>query len=393
MFALTLGLSALAVGLWLLSPDVAPLPTIIAFTLAVALGEFLAVDIPGSRPVPLAVAAVGALALLPHAPQQLVAVTIVGWLLACAVRRQRPSLLEGAERYMASVSVGLASITGALAAPELTIGPSGGGLHLLSIALVVGVVLVGRPLWSAATSEDASSPDAFAGEVVARVVASLRGNAALASAAVLAALVFEPLGDWSLVAVALPLLAARAGLNRAASAEVMYDQTVAAVSRASELAGAMPDGHGARVRALAEAMARDLGLGGDEIAAVERAALLHEIGRLMPDADEDGMAEAGAALASEAGTHPEVAELIARQREPYRVRLGAVREDVPVGARIIRTACEFDLIVASDDGTAAGDDPEWWALEVLHHQLAYDHDPLVLRSLAETVSRRRAFVA
>lgn len=77
-----------------------------------------------------------------------------------------------------------------------------------------------------------------------------------------------------------PLLLTQTAFRRHAAIRATHRETIASLARATEVAGYTPVGHARRVSALSHAMGRELGLGGKALAALEHAALMHDIGQL-----------------------------------------------------------------------------------------------------------------
>jgi hypothetical protein len=382
---------ALLVGLlWFVSPaTAAPFDIDGLFLLFLddtGIGELLLVDTPRGKPVPASMAVLAAFALLGNPPWELALVAGAAWLVAAGIRGilgDRSDPLDLAHRVFAAWSLpGLVAV-GTVAVPGLLIGSRDGTgvqISLAAIVLITGGLVVGPGLWEAARSQDA-----FVRRAQALIRDGLPPALALGSSAALAAVCYGLLGGWGLLILLLPVLAARAGLHKFVDIRRTYDQTIVAMSRMTELTGHVPDGHGIRVGQLSAAMARRLGLSEDDVHMVERAAHLHEVGRIATDdpenrAHDHEVARAGAAIVREAGDMPEVAEMIERLRDPYRTPGAQGDSGVPTGARIIRTACEYDRFVS--DGAEM-----WEALDSLHRLMAYDHDPVVVNALARVVER------
>ncbi len=105
------------------------------------------------------------------------------------------------------------------------------------------------------------------------------GSAVIATGAVMA-LAVAVVGLWALPVFSVPLLLAQMSFRRYAAVRATYRQTIASLARATEVAGYTPAGHARRVAALSQAVGRDLGLTEPELAVLEYAALMHDIGQL-----------------------------------------------------------------------------------------------------------------
>lgn len=203
-------------------------------------------------------------------------------------------------------------------------------------------------------------------------------------------------GLWALPALGLPLLFVQLGARRPEAAGAVRQQTVAALARATEIAGHVPAGRSHRVAALGRAVGRELGLGADELDAVEHAALLRDVGRLAlpdaapparlpdaaPPAERRRAALLAGAVARRAGVPAEVAVAVERQGEPYRAQ--------PLAARIVATVRAYDDFATCadyDDPTGGEACGPLRALERLRLATAYDHEPRVVEALARVLSR------
>ncbi|MGX8908217.1 HD-GYP domain-containing protein [Streptomyces netropsis] len=194
-------------------------------------------------------------------------------------------------------------------------------------------------------------------------------------------------GLWALPALGLPLLFVQLGARRPEAARVVRHQTVAALARATEIAGHVPAGRSHRVAALGRAVGRELGLSAAELDAVEHAALLRDVGRLAlpdpaPPAERRRAALLAGAVARRAGVPAAVAVAVERQGEPYRAQ--------PLAARIVATVRAYDDFATPadyDDPTGAEARGPLRALERLRLATAYDHEPRVVEALARVLSR------
>lgn len=359
--------------------------SLVLFAGAAAIAELLPFEKARGRAVPMSVAVIGAFALLQHSPVELAVVAAVGWVLEGLLRSARRQKVRWAE--LLSRVVGAWSL-GGLTALGHAISPvsiPGIELELLPTIFVVLAITIGLPLWEAVEST------ARAGVPVRPVFIGLvesgwSGTVALSASALLGALVHPVLGAGTVPMILLPLLAARVGLAKHALVRRTYDETVRAMSRLPEELGSVSRGHGVRVGKLAVAVARELGLAQRDVEAVERAAHLHEVGRVrLDDLDpsEHDLALAGASVVHEAGSLDDVAELIAHVRDPYRLPHRGDDPAVPIGSRIVRTACDYDRVAA--DG--APDRRPWDGLEHVSRGMAYDHDPEVIQALTRVLTR------
>lgn len=188
-----------------------------------------------------------------------------------------------------------------------------------------------------------------------------------------------------------PLLVTQLAFRRYAGIRATYLQTVRSLSRVTEVAGYVEEGHSQRVSRLAVAVGRVLGMTEPDLLALEYGALMHDIGQLslrdpIPGgatllacaADQQRIAELGADIIREAGVLDDVADLVRCQSWP------ASHDPAPPrGSMIIRAANAFDDMVGGtadrERSNAAIDrlrlDPE-------------EYDGVVVAALAEVAGRR-----
>lgn len=391
--AMTVAATAVGLAWYALDHPLEPRGRLWLFVLAAALGERFPFPQVRGRDVPVSVAVVAAFALLGNPPLQVAVVAVGGWaLVAMQTAREggRPRWLDLlASASGAWATAGFAALAAA-AMPWATIAAHGSPdqpVHVAAVLAVWGTVVLGVPLWEAVEVTGRTGAPTLPIHL-GLVRSSWTRGMALASAAALGALVHSVLGVWTLPLLLLPLLAARLGLVRHATVQRTAAQTVRAMSRLPEELGSVSRGHGVRVGSLAVAIARELGVSDPEVADVERAAHLHELGRIQGEPGEEledrAVALAGASIVRETGSLDRVADLIERHPDPYRV--AGLGEDgtLPIGARIVRTVCAFDRELSR----AHGDQAVWRALEHLHAGSAYAHDPVVLGALTRILGRQ-----
>jgi len=212
------------------------------------------------------------------------------------------------------------------------------------------------------------------------------GSAVGATGAVMA-LAVAVVGLWALPVFSLPLLLTQLSFKRYAAVRTTYRQTIASLARATEIAGYTPAGHARRVAELSRAVGRDLGLTRPELAVLESAALMHDIGQLslvdpvpagataaLPGAEQRRIALLGGAVVRQTGVDRAVAVVVERQADPYR--------EQPVAARIVRAVNAYEEKVRD-----AGPGGPLRALEELRLGTAGDYAPEVVESLARVLAR------
>ncbi|MCX4983354.1 HD-GYP domain-containing protein [Streptomyces sp. NBC_00572] len=212
------------------------------------------------------------------------------------------------------------------------------------------------------------------------------GSAVCATGTVMA-LGVAAAGLWALPVLAVPLLLTQVSFRRYAAVRTVNRQTIASLARATEIAGCTPPGHSRRVAALSAAVGRELGLSGAELAVLEHAALMHDIGQLslvdpvaggatalLPAEEQRRIALLGGEVVRRTGVPEAVAVVVERQADPYR--------EQPPAARIVRVVNAYDDLAGGESASAALD-----ALERLRLGTARDYHPDVVECLARVLAR------
>ena len=221
-------------------------------------------------------------------------------------------------------------------------------------------------------------------------------GAAVGATGVLIALSGGIMGFWALPVFCVPLLLTQFSFKRYATIRATYRQTIRSLARVTDVGGYTTNGHARRVCDMSLAVGRELGLSEAELLDLEYAALMHDIGQLSlvepipggataltaPD-DQRRLAEKGAEVIRQTGVLDRVAEIVARQAEPYRRPGEATDQTLPLESRIIRAANAFDDMV----GGSLDSGPRFSALERLRLAMAYDYDPRVVETLSRIVER------
>ncbi|MFC6595996.1 HD-GYP domain-containing protein [Kitasatospora paranensis] len=392
----------------------------LAFGAVVAAGEWARVTLPGDREhAPLGTAAALAYALLgplhglptTHGVLQVAAVTGLGTLAGLlplavpAVRaRLRPDAARADTASRRLLTVSFAALlfqplynSGALDRAPLT-GPwygvllgGVGAVTALCDAVLAAVLHAARAgLRYAAALEDE--------------LRSLLGiGSAIAATGILVSLLAGEVGLWALPLFCTPLLLAQASFRRAAAIRATTGQTIETLARATEVAGYTPPGHARRVADTACALGRELGLGTRDLALLEYAALMHDIGQLslvepvpcgatavLPAAEQQRIARLGSEVILRTGVPARVGRQVARLADPHRLPDGSVDRSLPLAARIIRVANAHDDLLSAGRGrglSVAAARLE--ALERLRLARGTAYDPAVLDALARVGRRAR----
>ncbi|MET9396607.1 HD domain-containing protein [Kitasatospora sp. NPDC002965] len=368
----------------------------LAFTVLIALGECVRITLPGDReqaPIgaagALAYALLGPLRGLPtaHGVLQVVAVTGVGLLLAllpAALRaavpgprgdrrhrhRRRPwgdrARWDGAARRLLGAAFAAAVFqplyNSGVVDRYSADGPAYGAFltAVAALAALCDVTL-------AALLRRARSGLRFPA-VLEDELRSLFGiGSAIVATGMLVSLAAGEVGLWALPLFCAPLLLAQVSFRRAAAVRATTGQTIASLAKATEVAGYTPPGHARRVADTACALGRELGLGTRELALLEYAALMHDVGQLslvepvpggatalLPDDEQQRIARLGSEVIRRTGVPRQVAEQVARLADPWPGADGGGRA-VPLAARIIRVANAHDDLLTAARGRGAGE--------------------------------------
>ena len=214
--------------------------------------------------------------------------------------------------------------------------------------------------------------------------------------AVMIVLSREAVGLWGPLLFTLPLVLSIAAARRYAHTRRTYGETIAALSRLTDIAGYTSAHHGRRVADLAVELGRRRGLSQRETDTLEYAALLHDLGQVALDQpipggatvlaaprDQERIVADGVAVMRHSGVLEPAAALLARQAAPYRL-MREEDERIPLEARIIKLANAFD------DFTGGSRDPGAVsvALERIQLGLGYEYDPELVDDLIEIVGSR-----
>lgn len=226
------------------------------------------------------------------------------------------------------------------------------------------------------------------------------------------------LGVLSALFVLVPLVVAHWSIGREALARREHQETVTTFVAALEQADPHSVGHSARVAALADEVARALGIGGQDAEDLRYAALLHDIGlvAVRSELPADPAAQEIAYL-SAISSHPEagVAVLkdldflagalpaIAHHHERFDGRgypAGLAGQEIPLAARIIAAADAYDALMVrhghedehggsvGDKGADRGGRTQESVLAALRARAGSHLDPAVVEVLVTILSRR-----
>lgn len=219
----------------------------------------------------------------------------------------------------------------------------------------------------------------------------------VASGAILA-LAQEALGLAALPFALVPLVVTQVAILHQARIQRAHRQSVRALSRMPEVAGLVPRGHAATVARLGVAVGQELALPTRDVAVLETAALLHDLGQvvlrrpipggatvLAASGDQEHLAQEGAAIVAHVGHLSAVSETIAAQATPYH-HIVQRRARIPVQARILKVANAYIDYLGGALETADRAAHEE-ALERLYLGLGYEYDPKVVAALEKVLAR------
>lgn len=227
----------------------------------------------------------------------------------------------------------------------------------------------------------------------ARIQSSL--NVAVVSTSIAIALGMAALGVLAIPLMSAPLVLLRFALQQQAAVIDTRRQTIAALSRLTDIAGYTPDGHSARVAALCRRIGAELHMNDRELDELEDAARLHDIGQVslaapipggatidVAPSDQRGIADEGARIVRRTEVLDGVADIIEAQVVQFR-EVQEYGEQVPMGARIIKVCNAFEDLTGGDEALRNA------AIERLTLGIGYEYDPKVLDLLIKVTAGDR----
>ena len=385
-------------------PDV-----VAAFVSLIAVGELLQVRLPGDRPAaPVAASAALGYALLfavggqpvSQSIAQVTCVVALGVALGSLVQifaGRRPRSAVVARRVVAAVVAGLVfRATAPHNLATLPVSQYKQDLRWVALLMVTVIALAGiADLAIAAFVRSSGRRVAFGWMLRDEIGAGAGLWAAVGATGVLMALATPSMKLYALPIFCVPLLLTQFAFRRYAAIRTTYRQTIRSLSRVAEVGGYVEAGHAHRVSSLAVAVGREMGLTESEISDLEYAALLHDIGQLsltdpipggstlvVAPVERRRVAELGADVIKTTGVLDRVADIVARQADPYRRHREAPDESLPVESRIIKAVSAYDDLVGDNLSAEATAD----ALERLRLGMAYEYDPRVVETLTRIVA-------
>ncbi len=380
------------------------LALVLAFGVAIAVGEWFQISAPGLRgTAPLATATAFALCFTVEIPTDnritfaaavVVATTTIATTVGIGARVLSGlpvRLVEVAGRLVAVVvvavlyrSVHLGQMPGTPAMSD-GLSPWQRALVMLSIAAVglLADVLLTSAL--RALAREATLARAFIDEVASSVALSV----AVVVTGVLVALAARPLDIVALPLFLVPLVLTLFAFRRYVGIRATYLQSIRTLSRLTDAAGYTPAGHSERVAALSVRVGRELAVPERELLDLEYAGLLHDIGQvalvepipggatvLAAPADQRRIEADTVAIVRETGVFEGAARILEHQTAPYR-RVRELGEEIPLTSRILKVVNAYEDLNRGARGQRARDA----ALERIYLGLGYEYDPRVVDAL------------
>lgn len=372
----------------------------LAFLVVVTVGgELLEIDLRGGRTTPVSIAVIFALFVVVP-PVEVMMAVIPALIISMAFKGSRigwEAIYRSTSRRLISVIAALAAFLGVVELlPEIHLSGISPDLLAASASLVVagGVKLVvdtGISAGFIAATQSIPAWPIWQGQLQTRTPLQI----AFISVAALMGLSHGVLGAWAFGLFLLPLVAARPSFRRYASINKTYSETIRGLSMVPELAKFSPEGHSARVAALATAMARDFGFSDNEVQNVEFAALLHDVGRIklgdpeeIPESvagtvDAKVLARASATILAETEYLNDVTKMVRRHGDAYVDTADYAPDVTMLGSRMVRVANDFVELTEDRIGI-----PHELALEQLENRAGADYDPTILTSLRRVLQHR-----
>ncbi|MFK5634632.1 MULTISPECIES: HD-GYP domain-containing protein [unclassified Ornithinimicrobium] len=281
--------------------------------------------------------------------------------------------------------------------------PSGqpGVVAILILLVAVSAVIVpvlGRALLMAGSER--SSLVAHLGAELGR-----HGPLALATAstAAVTAISLPVLGPVALLLFLVPMGVLQPAVTRQRRIRAAQREMLYALSRLTDQAGLTAPGHGTRVARLAVPVAREVGVQEADLADVEAAALLHDIGQVgltrpiprgatveVSALDQRRIAATGAAILARTADLSRLASVVADVGALHHRALD--RGDVALPSRVVRVVSAYDDLTAVGDRLHGGQSPVV-ALERIQRSTPHEYDPHVVQALVRHLERRGVLAA
>ncbi len=257
------------------------------------------------------------------------------------------------------------------------------------VMFVIGMIAAGIEIVLVTLLAKGSRP--LAATLVDNVKAIGLVSLAAVSTGIAIALGLAALGSLSIVLMVFPLVLLHYTIRQRVNVRNTRRQTIAALSRLTEVAGYTPTGHARRVAHLSVRIGTELQLADRDLVLLEDAALLHDIGQVylaepIPGGatveaapmDQQHIAHEGAEIVRRSEALDDVARIIEAQSTQYR-QVREMGEAVPLAGRIIKVCNAYDDLTR---GIVSRRDA---AVERLYLGMGYEYDPEVLDVLVRVV--------
>ncbi|QFG69151.1 HD-GYP domain-containing protein [Ornithinimicrobium pratense] len=328
-------------------------------------------------------------------------------LLAAVARRQRPLLTHLAKLLVATLVAGVLaripapsgiSLLQAVAQDEGKPGVEGGAVLVATALLLVAIAALVLPLLAAAARRSLTGHTSMRRQLAEDLGRHGPLTLATATTAAVMTMALPVLGPASLVLFLVPLVVLQFAVGQQREIRAAQAQTVGALARLTDQAGLTAPGHGERVAALAVPVARDVGVGEEDLRDVEAAALLHDLGQValtsripggatieISRRDQRGVAAAGAAILARTAQLSSLSAWVADAGVPHYRALE--RGDVALPSRVIRVVSAYDDLTGHRTPLTGAVDPVP-ALDRLMRNAPHDYDPQVVLALIRHLERR-----
>ncbi len=386
------------------------LPIVVAFFVAIVVGEMFRVELPGSRhTAPMATAAALAFAMTVDSPSAtsegyeaalVIAVTAVAMVVGSIpnVLRGRPVRLPDLANRLIGISVAallFRQVPIWQGRDVLDLEASWPPYRLALVMVLISALALTVQVFLLASVRAGRSHAPFARTLEDEFRAAFGLTAALSATGTLIALAERPLGLAAIPLFLFPLVLTQFAVRRHSTIRRTYRQTIRTLSRLTEFAGYTEPGHASRVAALSKAMGHELGMSERDVLDLEYAALLHDIGQvsltepipggatvLAAPADQRRIAHDGAEIVRQTGVLDNVALILEAQTTSYR-QVRELGEDLPLSSRIIKVCNAYDDLTGEGADAAQRNA----AIERIHLGLGYEYDPRVVDALIHVLAR------
>ncbi len=387
--------------------------------LAMLVGEAWRVSVPGlGRDAPLAQATAVALAVSTYwpvggDPDGLVglagplALACLATLVVAVFRRLWSGVPADLGRTVTTVLVaGLLARTPLPGSASLLVRAEAPGAHATTVALLllaVAVLAVVAPVLGRAVLQAVRERTSLRAQLRAHLARHGALVLATATTAAVMALSVPVLRSASFVLFLVPMALLQPAVTRQRRIKEAQRQTIIALSRLTDQAGLTAPGHAVRVARTAVPVAREAGVEDADLAEVEAAALLHDIGQVglsrpipggatveVSARDQRRVAATGAAILARTADLSRLASTVADVGIPQ--HWAVQRGDVGMPSRVVRVVSAYDDLTGAGLRLGGGHGPVD-ALERILRSTPHEYDPAVVDALVRHLERRGMLAA